>query len=545
MISLNTKKTYFFIFSILLTLFFYTYDLSNLDGLRQGTEGFYLQVSKEMEQKSSLLTPYYRGERHWSKPPLHFIFPLVFSKTGQFTHIHSARLSIALLTIILLLITSHWVKRHFEVSMHTSFLFLACTVGMFKYARIFMMEIPLSLLTFVSILFSYDYYKFKKSIYLALAVLFASCAILIKGPVSIIITIFALGLFILYLIFTEKSLPIKSTFKFVFWSLFFGSIWFVLSYIRYGHEFFDYFFLREIVGKFTAKSYPIRHVIQGLIIFTLPWSLFLPYSYLSIKDYLTKKNYHSNKKLVVFLIINALSFLVIWCIPSQRSHHYAMPAVPFFLVLILITLVKSFSGNREHDKRFGIFKVGNILLFSGAMLVTVVLSVACYYIDVILPHKDFFYEMLLLVTLVLLSAITFLRSRNITFKSLSAQIFIGIVWVILAPNFIPAFIPNTAKNIMMDKNVIASVRKPYFVEEAIGQSITLQHASEMKKTFENDAIYLLRYEDFINNNFQNDAKILHEWDIWRRRTTAKQIFNALKIRDISSLRQKYVLFQKK
>ena len=98
---------------------------------------------------------------------------------------------------------------------------------------------------------------------------------------------------------------------------------------------------------------------------------------------------------------------------------------------------------------------------------------------------------------------------------------------------------------MMDKDVIASVRKPYFVEEAIGQSITLQHASEMKKSFENDAIYLLRYEDFINNNFQNDAKILHEWDIWRRRTTAKQIFNALKIRDISSLRQKYVLFQKK
>ncbi len=542
--NIISKKHLFFIFSILLTAFYFTYDLDNLDGLRQGTEGFYLQVSKEMEAKSSVMTPYYRGERHWSKPPLHFLFPLPLSKTGYFTHIHSARLSIAFLTIFLLVIASYWVKRHFQIESHATFIFLACTVGMFKYARIFMMEIPLSLLTFVSILLFYDYLKFKKLYYMLLAIFFGACAILIKGPVSIIITGASFFIYMVYRFIAHKKNLFKPIIIYGSATVLLGSLWFIASYISYGDEFFNYFFLRENVGKFTAKSYPVRHVIQGLLIFTLPWSLFLPYSYLSFKDFFTSQGKHETKNTLIFIIINAFTFLVVWLIPSQRSHHYAMPAVPFFLILILVTLVKPYSSQSESDKRINIYKTGNILLFIASLLVFTLLAVICYYVDIILPNKDFFYPMALYLTILFGSAVAFYKSRSVALKGLSAQTFIGIVWVLLSPHFIPSFIPQKVQDIIGEKSVIAHVRKPYFVEEAIDRKIELLHPSKMAETSRPQAVYILKLEDFINYKLKGKSTVLHKWSIWRRRTTLKQITNALKTRDISSIRQVYVIFKK-
>ena len=40
----------------------------------------------------------------------------------------------------------------------------------------------------------------------------------------------------------------------------------------------------------------------------------------------------------LYLMVATLAsqFFIVWMIPSQRSHHYAIPALPFFIVLIFI-----------------------------------------------------------------------------------------------------------------------------------------------------------------------------------------------------------------
>lgn len=535
----NFKKL-FLAFSVLLTCFLYFYDLDNLDGLRQGTEGFYLQVSKEMNANNSIITPYYRGERHWSKPPLHFVLPFPLYKTDLFTNIHAARLSIAILTIFLLLLVSNWINRHFKIERHTSFLFFACTVGMFKYARIFMMEIPLSLLTFVSLLYYYDYRRFFEKKFLYKAIFFASCAILIKGPVSIIISAFALFLFEFFLFFTKDKRHFKKYILFLTFSIGIGSIWFFIAYFMYGDEFFNYFFLRENVGKFTAKSYPIRHVIQGLLIFSLPWSLFLPFSFLSIKDYFKSEPYHSNRKTLIYLITLASVFLIIWLIPSQRSHHYAMPAVPFFLTILLTTLVKK----STNIKREGLYKFSLVLLSIGSLILIGIMSVVTFYVDVIFPNKDLSLFMYLTVTVLIFSSVIFYKSKSVALKSLGSLIFIGWIWVVTAPEFIPTFVPHKVKTIIGNKPLYAAVRKPFFVEEALERKINVIKPSQIKQNISNkDALFFIRYEDYINNDLAHKGKILHNWEIWKRRTRLSQIINALRARDISSLKQKYLIFR--
>ncbi|MBH47976.1 MAG: hypothetical protein CME71_07365 [Halobacteriovorax sp.] len=94
---------------ISLTFLLMAWDIGNLDAIRQGTEGFYLQISKEMNATGSFLTPLFRGEPHWSKPPLHFWLPFPLYATGAFDLTTAARLSILFLSIFSIMLCASWV----------------------------------------------------------------------------------------------------------------------------------------------------------------------------------------------------------------------------------------------------------------------------------------------------------------------------------------------------------------------------------------------------------------------------------------------------
>lgn len=539
---MNNIKKYFFPFAILLSAIFYIYDLGNLDALRQGTEGFYLQISKEMSQLGSYLTPYYREARHWSKPPLHFLFPFPFYATGLFTNIFAARLSIVILTFAMLFLTSKWVKKHFKIEEYTTFLFFASSVGLIKYGRIYMMEIPLSLLTFVGCLYFYDYYLSRKLKDLVLPSILIAASILIKGPVSYVLAMASISFFFLFDFFKNKVLNIKPVILVATTSLLLGSLWFIISYINYGQEFFDYFFLRENVGKFTAKSYPIRHVFQGLIIFALPWSLFIPVSYLNFKDYFNSEVYNlkDKKNLIIFLLIHCFFFFVIWLIPSQRSHHYAMPSIPFFLTLLLISLVK----RETNAKRIKFLKFSNAIISASALILLAVFCLVTYFINTIAPGQNLLGFMILTLIVLSFSISLFIKSQNFTFKSVSSLIFIGWIWAFVAPKFIPAFIPHQVIELSQGKKVIAHVRKPYFVEEALNQEITLQDPRAINTAhLTQEHRIILRYDDYINYIDRDKFDILHKWSIWRRRIRTKEIYNALVNDNIEPIRQYYVLLR--
>jgi 4-amino-4-deoxy-L-arabinose transferase-like glycosyltransferase len=163
-IKSNSPLSPFFLPLVLMTVFFFLFlNIGDLDALRQGTEGFYLQIAKEMSQGKDFLTPKYLGNPHWSKPPLHFWMhlPIQFLFPGA-TTVWSSRVSVAILSLILLFLTSRWIKRNLDIPVGVSFIFLFSTVGVFKYSKIYMMEAPLAFLGLYSALKFYDFIRFEK-----------------------------------------------------------------------------------------------------------------------------------------------------------------------------------------------------------------------------------------------------------------------------------------------------------------------------------------------------------------------------------------------
>ena len=155
------KKYYF----LLLPLFLYLLGISNIDGLRQGTETFYLKIAREMSDQVSLLTPLHQGSPHWSKPPFVFWLSMPFYWILPFEHHTNSRLSIILFTLLTTLLISKEVHRNTKNSVIFIFLVLISSFGFFRYGKIYMMDIPLATLSTLSILYFYNSQRHQKKTY--------------------------------------------------------------------------------------------------------------------------------------------------------------------------------------------------------------------------------------------------------------------------------------------------------------------------------------------------------------------------------------------
>ena len=95
--------------SILILLLFW--DIGNILAPRQGTESLYVQISKEMFESGSFVTPLYTGTAHWSKPPLQFWIPMpLYAFFGGFS-LHLARVSMGVLSIFTLIGLTRFLRR--------------------------------------------------------------------------------------------------------------------------------------------------------------------------------------------------------------------------------------------------------------------------------------------------------------------------------------------------------------------------------------------------------------------------------------------------
>lgn len=527
-----------FKYSIVLVFFItfltYFFDLSNLNGLRQGTEGFYLQISKEMFERGSILTPFYRGALHWSKPFLHFVLPFPLYITSLFSTVHAARLSIAILTIFIVFLSSRIISRRTSISAISIFVFFLCCVGFIKYSRTFMMEIPLSLLTFLGSLYFYEFLSTNTKKNLLLCVLFLSASVLIKGPVSLVLSFLSISLYFVLSTILYKHNILKRRILIVFTlSFLLSSIWFISTYYRYGMEFFNYFFLRENVGKFNTISYPMSHVFQGLFLFSLPWSLLFPrLVFESFKQKESFKNLITNDYFI-FAISHAIVFFVVWLVPTQRSHHYAMPSIPFFLMTILIML-------KEYDiKSYSILRYG-LVTFSILILILTVFSISNLKALEIIGLNS--YYLYLSLTVFVFIAVFSLRSNSLYSLGIAFMCFFGWIWVFYAPIFIPEQFPQTAIDIAADKTVVGFVNKPFFIEEALNRKMVVLPARELFKNINETDVYLLTKDDYDFHRGGSVCKIEYEWKIWKKRTKIKQVFDALSTGNYESIRTKYVLF---
>lgn len=512
---------------LFLTLFFIflIFDIGNIDAIRQGTEGFYLQVTKEMFEGNYFLTPRIFGHNHWSKPPLHFLFPYPLLYIFGDNYLLLSRISILLLSFYFTHLFAKKIFQHTNISYLFIFISLISSIGFLKYSRIFMMEMPLMLFTSLSILYGYEYLsKGFNSKSLIAFVFFLTSSVLIKGPVGLIMSC---GALFLYLILDKKFFTLWKHFILLCLSgLFFSSIWFFVSYYKYGEDFFNYFFIRENLGKFTAKSYPISSVIQGLIIFSFPACLyFIPY-YKKILNSYKDSSFHK----LIFVSFFFLFFL--WLIPSQRSHHYAIPSLFFFITLILINLPKDI----KPFKTFLLHK-GILFLFSAIGFLAVFLVFYFFEVSFFSMFNIFIFLLSFLIVFKFSSSPSYLK------LTLSSFFIFSSLFIYLSPLLILPTIPSKSVELIPRSARVGIIfRKPFFISESLNNDSFIVHETNYSRDlFIQGSYYVMPKSVYSERSLEGTHNIVSQWNIWKRGIKPRAVIESIKLRDISMLQDAMLL----
>lgn len=521
------KNLKFFFFFLILLLFFY--DLGNINGLRQGTEGFYLLISQEMYEAGDLLTPRIYGDYHWSKPPFQFWLPMGFFKLFGGSYLYWARFSILVFSLACILIISRWYEDELKRNWHEGFLALIVPFYFIKYSRIFMMEAALTLLSTLGAICFYSYLKRGKRFHLIWGSLFAGLSVLVKGPVSLVMI--GPPLFI-YMLLTKRS--IKDYIKFVLLGSLIGSLWFIASYVRFGDDFFNYFFIRENLGKFHSKSYPIRHVIQGLLIYSFPIWLLIPAFYKEMK-----KNIR-HKEINWFFLLSFGFFFFLWFIPKQRSHHYAVPSIPFLCLFVIYNFHEARGKGVQYFRKLST----PFHLFVGFQ--ALLIGLFYYFKEDLAFEANHIYFLGAFFCLGLWSYLN--QKEKITFPFLRFVVPLQLLWLFLLPMGILPVVPPDVADIIntSEQNVYVRYRKPFFVMESVEKEIALfpQDGLSSSKIKSGDLVFI-EEKVFKDSPYSNQFQALKRWKVWIRGSDTKDILGALGQRSLKSLQEFYTIVQKK
>jgi len=519
-------------------------DLGNPQALTQGTEGFYLQITKEMWEAKSFLTPLYHGEAHWSKPPLHFWMPFPYYFLSGGFSLWAVRLCLVLFTFTGLFYISKWVETHTSLNKKFSFIFLLSTLAFFKYGRIYMMEMPLTLFTVCASLTFYNFLLFKKKSDFWIATILLACATLIKGPISLVMAGASMGLTVLYFQFRKKENHWRSLVLWGFFSTLLASLWFIACYLKYGSSFFDYFFLRENMGKFSSKSYPLSSLFNGLLAYSAPWILFLPLAFYHIAKKVHPLLDEKHSSLIPFLSLHFCVFFFIWFIPAQRSYHYAVPSIPF---LLLIILVGAFAIPSRMTDDNNTFRLTNIVWVITSFVTSLIIGLTIFVIafaGTFMTVTNYFKAILALVILIT-ALVIMIRRISFEWKFASALWVIGSLWTLLIPVFFLPLVPSEVLQKINPKSFAVSYRKPFFVEEALGYPVKIFDQSETAKMIcQYEQLFMPQYA-LDKYKLTSKVELISSWPVWRRGNESADFIKAYEKKSLKSLQENMVLVKAK
>lgn len=527
----NIKLDYLLLFTLVVLS---VYDIGNLDALRQGTEGFYLLISNEMFQDGYFLTPRLVDGNHWSKPPFHFWLPMPIQIILQGSYLTSARLSILIFSFLSIFILGRSYKKYFNKD-HILFILLFMSSFCFlKYSRIYMMEMPFALLTFISSFCYYLNYQHKSKNAYYFAILTGAFSVLVKGPVSLAIICGTITLFTFTDYLINKKLNIFDEIKrFSLWfisSLFLASLWFIYCYITYGNEFYEYFFIRENLGKFSAKNYPVSSLFNGLFLYTFPLIVFIPKA---IKSFLSKRDSFS----IYLIICFAVSFFI-WFIPNQKSHHYAVPAIMPLIFFIFHHFNNNFLKGIER-----IF----IALFCGFFLIIMfITSYLNQLLEIPYFEKSSLFYLIFVLIITTSSFFLLLRSKNEKVYFFSLSTFTTSIWVLFLPIFLLPTVPQEVIHLTKDKGVSVVFRKPYFIQEGLNKEIGIySHDRIKKRIIDSGDLAIVPLDIYQSQGLGNTAKIIHQWPLWRRGIKPLEIIDAVRNEQTAKLVDYLVLLERR
>ncbi|MGH8556281.1 MAG: ArnT family glycosyltransferase [Methylococcales bacterium] len=512
------------IFLLVFTFCVYVAGISSPSILTQGDESDYIRTSREMFESGDYLSPTFRGELRFTKPPL--LYWMVAGSYNIFgVSFFSSRLPIVLCAALTILFVFRMGLLLFDrESAWISALITGTCFGMVKFSKIVLMESPLILTFLLSFYYFVRFYREDKAYFLVVSFAFLGFTALLKSPVYSLIGAAAMALFLLAEGRLNRVFQ-PHLFAAVALSLLISIPWYIVMIALHGSLFTDFYF-HEHANKFGATPHFILRVWFGLLLYMLPWTLYALYAAFVIFH----RGLYRDWNYKLLLIVMGL-FLLVFMIPDQKGLYYSIPLLPYCGLMTGGILGNRFSPGKIPDIPTALILVIAGLVFAasiGLLGATMVFSViAC--------------------GLALSAAVFVLRGR----KSL-AMILAGLSLAPLYTHIFPSInfeiIPiEKTLEIAAGKSIYSYRISPLKFSNALGTDVhELLEPEDLRQPLASAGLVIITEEDYqlLDRVTRARTKILLEWKRWRRRIPYEKFFGAILTGAPEQLHQQVLLISK-
>lgn len=316
----------------------------------------YIQSTKEMVETGDYITPRYHGKLRFQKPILfYWLIALSYKIFG--VGIYGARFP-SIIASVLNVILAYLLGRDLfgkKVGIFTAII-LSTSEIYFEYSRFAAPDITFILFITAAIYLFIKAYRGDikgnfKYVYMYIPMAFA---MLTKGPLGFFYPMAVVYLFAIF----RKERTLFKEFNFLLGILIFLAIsapWFIAMIFLHGNEYFDNVWTLEIIKKLKYVSSgqhdgivvhyakTVFYYLGMVFVRHLPWSLFLPASFISIKGLtlegarpkntikLSESKYMTGFSLIMIWFLTVfISLVLIW---SKESYYVLSLSVPLSLFM--------------------------------------------------------------------------------------------------------------------------------------------------------------------------------------------------------------------
>jgi hypothetical protein len=206
-------------------------------------------------------------------------------------------------------------------------LILATSAGWCLYSQSGVTDIPLSATFSAAMLLAIPWVSKRDTRLLPFAGALLGLAVLAKGPVGLVLAA--------PLALRWRDLLDWLHLKVILPFLAFAAPWYVMCYLQNGDIFFNEFFWRHNIGRFTSPELqhgqPWWFYLPALVVLFLPWSALLPLGF-------SRPSGDSRR---TFLLFWALWPLIFFSLSVNKLAGYILPAFPAIAVLVAIGLAEA------------------------------------------------------------------------------------------------------------------------------------------------------------------------------------------------------------
>lgn len=342
----------FIYYSILLVISFFSFSIGISDNalLLQGDEVMHIATVRESIKNNTLLLPDLDGAANYYKPPLLFWLGIASEKLLG-ASFFSDRLPITLLMTLSSLVFA-LILKELRLSFYTSIVITGMylfNLATFKFSRLLMMDGGL-LSSIVFFIYFYVLYTTRKNILFLLAAgLVSGISYFYKGPLFLIYTIIFLftlyGTYIIRFSFNpfvwkgKKYIKGKAK-EFSLFSL--AAIvplilWLVVLLVKRRIDLLAYFLIIENAGKFFEENQGEFRIVWGWLLYTIPFGIFI--FTVAVKSLLQRATNHKQILGKIF-IITSYFFTLFHLLPNRKDPYYVLPAIPFLLLGVALSIDK-------------------------------------------------------------------------------------------------------------------------------------------------------------------------------------------------------------